>query len=293
MSSYTVTGSQPEKFDHIFKVCILGDAGVGKSNLVLRFADDAYTESYISTIGVDFKIKTLDFGDKTIKLQIWDTPGFGSHRDPLDHRWHQGSRAYMVTFALTDRDSFENVTRYLKSIERFAIPNANIMVVGCQVDLVAKRAISFEEAKAFCNARRLPYIETSAKENTNVEEAFTSLASRCLGWSETQIRDREAIITTARVAAESANERRLALIEEIGTRRAELEREDPLHKKAIKIAKIHELGELRRRLLEVPEGKDFAEVVHSFRTAHSILDKGFFSHRTRDLLNKYDPQGPA
>ena len=154
---------------------LIGDSGVGKSCLLLRFADDTYTESYISTIGVDFKIRTVDLDSKVIKLQIWDTAGQERFRT-ITSSYYRGAHGIIVTFDVTDQESFNNVKQWLSEIDRYANENVNKLLVGNKSDLEDKRVVDKATAQAFADEIGIPYIETSAKNATNVEEAFMTMA---------------------------------------------------------------------------------------------------------------------
>ncbi|TNN38496.1 Ras-related protein Rab-1A [Liparis tanakae] len=130
--------------DYLFKLLLIGDSGVGKSCLLLRFADDTYTESYISTIGVDFKIRTIELDGKTIKLQI---------------------------------ESYNNVKQWLQEIDRYASENVNKLLVGNKCDLTTKKVVDYTTAKEFADSLAIPFLETSAKNATNVEQAFMTMAA--------------------------------------------------------------------------------------------------------------------
>jgi small GTP-binding protein len=164
------------EYDHLFKLLLIGDSGVGKSCLLLRFADDTYTESYISTIGVDFKIRTLELEGKTIKLQIWDTAGQERFRT-ITSSYYRGAHGIIIVYDVTDMESFNNVKSWLSEIDKYAADNVNKLLVGNKCDLVVKKTVDYNTAKDFADSLGIPFLETSAKNATNVEEAFTRMAS--------------------------------------------------------------------------------------------------------------------
>ncbi|KAJ8755944.1 hypothetical protein K2173_024489 [Erythroxylum novogranatense] len=164
------------EYDYLFKLLLIGDSGVGKSCLLLRFADDSYIESYISTIGVDFKIRTVEQDGKTIKLQIWDTAGQERFRT-ITSSYYRGAHGIIIVYDVTDEESFSNVKTWLAEIDKFATDNVNKLLVGNKCDLTSKRVVSYETAKAFADDIGIPFLETSAKSATNVEEAFMTMAS--------------------------------------------------------------------------------------------------------------------
>ena len=164
------------EYDHLFKLLLIGDSGVGKSCLLLRFADDTYTESYISTIGVDFKIRTLNLDGKTIKLQIWDTAGQERFRT-ITSSYYRGAHGIIIVYDVTDTESFNNVKTWLQEIDKYASENVNKLLVGNKSDLVVKKTVDSTMAKEFADSLGIPFLETSAKNSTNVEEAFMRMAS--------------------------------------------------------------------------------------------------------------------
>ncbi|CAD7704037.1 unnamed protein product, partial [Ostreobium quekettii] len=161
--------------DYLFKLLLIGDSGVGKSCLLLRFADDTYTESYISTIGVDFKIRTVELESKVIKLQIWDTAGQERFRT-ITSSYYRGAHGIIVVYDVTDQDSFNNVKTWLNEIDRYASENVNKLLVGNKSDLTAKKVVDYQTAKAFADELGIPFLETSAKNASNVEQAFMTMA---------------------------------------------------------------------------------------------------------------------
>jgi len=184
-TSQSLFGNKKEKwssemnseYDYLFKLLLIGDSGVGKSCLLLRFADNTYTESYISTIGVDFKIRTIELDGKTVKLQIWDTAGQERFRT-ITSSYYRGAHGIIVVYDVTDIDSFNNVKQWLQEIDRYASENVNKLLVGNKSDLVNKKVVEFTAAKEFASSLGIPFLETSAKNATNVEDAFLTMAKQ-------------------------------------------------------------------------------------------------------------------
>jgi len=164
-----------DNYDYLFKLLLIGDSGVGKSCLLLRFADDSYTETYISTIGVDFKIRTVVSDGKTIKLQIWDTAGQERFRT-ITSSYYRGAHGIIIVYDVTDQVSFSNVKQWLQEIERYAQEHVNRLLVGNKCDLTAKKAVDYNTAKEFADSENIPFLEASAKQSTNVEKAFLMMA---------------------------------------------------------------------------------------------------------------------
>jgi len=165
------------EYDYLFKLLLIGDSGVGKSCLLLRFADDTYTESYISTIGVDFKIRTIELDGKTIKLQIWDTAGQERFRT-ITSSYYRGAHGIIVVYDVTDLESYNNVKQWLHEIDRYACENVNKLLVGNKSDLQGKRAVDTKDAAEFADSLGIEFLETSAKNATNVEKAFMMMAAQ-------------------------------------------------------------------------------------------------------------------
>jgi len=163
------------EYDFLFKLLLIGDSGVGKSCLLLRFADDTYTESYISTIGVDFKIRTIELEGKTVKLQIWDTAGQERFRT-ITSSYYRGAHGIIVVYDVTDQETFSNVKQWLQEIDRYACEGVNKLLVGNKSDLTQKKVVEYTVAKEFADQLAIPFLETSAKNATNVEQAFLTMA---------------------------------------------------------------------------------------------------------------------
>mgnify|MGYP004709714105 FL=1 len=164
-------------FDYLFKLLLIGDSGVGKSCLLLRFADNSYNSDYISTIGVDFKIKTLKLdNDKIVKLQIWDTAGQERFRT-ITSSYYRGAHGIIVVYDVTDLESFNNLNNWLQEIDKFGTNGVTKIIVGNKNDLVDKKQVTLEMAKEFAKEKgNLTVLETSALSSENVEQAFITMA---------------------------------------------------------------------------------------------------------------------
>ncbi|CAO1638185.1 unnamed protein product [Parajaminaea phylloscopi] len=162
-------------YDLLLKLLLIGDSGVGKSCLLLRFCDDAWTPSFITTIGIDFKIRTIELDGKRIKLQIWDTAGQERFRT-ITTAYYRGAMGILLVFDTTDERSFQNIRTWHSNIEQHASEGVSRLLVGNKSDWTEKRAVSREEAQALADELGIRYVETSAKNNDQVDEAFFSLA---------------------------------------------------------------------------------------------------------------------
>ena len=163
--------------DYIFKILIIGDSSVGKSNLLLRFSENTFQETFLPTIGVDFKIKTLTIEGKSIKLNIWDTAGQERFKT-ITAAYYKGAHGILIVFDLTDKESFNHVNNWLKEIKTNTGTNLTKVLIGNKSDMEAERKIHEEEARVFAESKGMTYIETSAKTNVNVEEAFVTLTNK-------------------------------------------------------------------------------------------------------------------
>jgi Ras-related protein Rab-1A len=163
-------------YDYLFKVLIIGNSGVGKSCLLLRFAEDMFSDNYISTIGVDFKIRKLDLDGTAVKLQIWDTAGQERFRT-ITKSYYRGSNGVIIVYDITDRESFEQVQHWMCEVDAHASADVCRLLVGNKADLAEKRAVKTEEGAALTRQVGIPFIETSAKGSLNVEGVFGTMAA--------------------------------------------------------------------------------------------------------------------
>ncbi|XP_057170885.1 ras-related protein Rab-13 isoform X2 [Ursus arctos] len=162
-------------YDHLFKLLLIGDSGVGKTCLIIRFAEDSFNNTYISTIGIDFKIRTVDVEGKKIKLQVWDTAGQERFKT-ITTAYYRGAMGIILVYDITDEKSFENIQNWMKSIKENASAGVERLLLGNKCDMEAKRKVQKEQAVKLAREHGIRFFETSAKSSTNVDEAFSSLA---------------------------------------------------------------------------------------------------------------------
>ncbi|CAM8941500.1 unnamed protein product [Rhodiola kirilowii] len=167
---------QEEEYDYLFKIVLIGDSGVGKSNLLSRFTRNEFCLESKSTIGVEFATRTLQVEGRTIKAQIWDTAGQERYR-AITSAYYRGARGALLVYDTTKPTTFENVSRWLKELRDHADANIVIMLIGNKTDLKHLRAIATEDAQSYAEKEGLSLIETSALESTNVEKAFQTILS--------------------------------------------------------------------------------------------------------------------
>ena len=166
------------KYEYSFKVLILGDSSVGKTCILLRFAEDSFSTQHVTTIGVDFRLKIVEIDGKLIKLQLWDTAGQERFRT-ITKAYYKGSHGILLTYDVTNRESFKNVTHWIKQIDSSGVGDLVKVLVGNKCDL-PNREVSEEEGRKLAENYGIPFIETSAKNNINIEQAFNTLTGEML-----------------------------------------------------------------------------------------------------------------
>ncbi|WZZ11045.1 hypothetical protein YC2023_096966 [Brassica napus] len=166
-----------DDYDYLFKVVLIGDSGVGKSNLLSRFTKNEFNLESKSTIGVEFATRTLKVDEKVVKAQIWDTAGQERYR-AITSAYYRGAVGALLVYDTTRRATFENVDRWLKELKNHTDPNIVVMLVGNKSDLRHLLAVPTEDGKSYAEQESLCFMETSALEATNVEEAFAEVLTQ-------------------------------------------------------------------------------------------------------------------
>ena len=171
--------SGDQEYDYLFKLLLIGNSSVGKSSLLFRFCENVWDDNFVPTIGVDFKLKSIEVNGKKVKLQIWDTAGQERFKN-IPSSYQRGGNGVLVVYDITDRESFENLTSWLIEIEKNANKNVYKLLIGNKCDLEDQRKISTQEGKEFAESNGMKFIETSAKDNTKVQEAFELLTTEII-----------------------------------------------------------------------------------------------------------------
>ena len=165
-------------FDYVFKFIVIGSAGVGKTALISRFVENQYFDFYNPTIGVDFKIKTIEVSNKKVKLQIWDTAGTEKFKT-ITNAYYKGSQGVIIVFDTTDKSSFKDADFWMGEAKKYAPENSIRLLVGNKIDMIKERKVSREEALEYAQRNDMIYVEASAKTADNIMDVFKNL-SKCI-----------------------------------------------------------------------------------------------------------------
>ena len=161
-------------YDYIFKLLLIGDSGVGKSSLLLRYTEDKYTSNFSSTIGVDFKVRTIELDGKKVKLQIWDTAGQERFM-AVTTCYFRGAHGIIIVYDCTDQQSFDNVQRWLDKVDAQGCGDVSKLLVGNKCDLRTQQVIDCHVASQFAERLGMRFLEASAENATNVDEVFLTM----------------------------------------------------------------------------------------------------------------------
>lgn len=167
---------QGEDHDMHLKLLMLGDTGVGKTCMLQTYVYDTFSPTFITTIGIDFKIKHQEIAGTKLKLQIWDTAGQERFRT-ITVSYFKGAHGIILMYDVTDRETFDSISHWLAQIKEHADSQVNVVLVGNKCDIADKRQVDSAEGQELADEYKLKFFETSAKDGTNVEDTFTAIAS--------------------------------------------------------------------------------------------------------------------
>ncbi|GAB2299709.1 Ras- protein Rab2BV [Dionaea muscipula] len=162
------------EYDYLFKIVLIGDSGVGKSNILSRFTRNEFCLDSKSTIGVEFATRTLQVEGKVIKAQIWDTAGQERYR-AITSAYYRGAVGALLVYDITKRQTFENCNRWLNELRDHADSNIVIMLAGNKADLSHLRAVTEKDGHVLAENQGVAFLETSALESQNVDKAFQTI----------------------------------------------------------------------------------------------------------------------
>jgi len=166
---------QNQEYDSLFKVLLIGDSSVGKTSICTRFTDNTFTDNFIATLGVDFKIRTLTIDGFRVRLQVWDTAGQERFRT-ITQAFYRGTHGVIVVYDISDRETYDSVARWLDDTQKYAPDSAIKMLVGNKSDLTTERQVSEKEGQDFAKQHNMLFMEASAKDSVNIEEMFYKIA---------------------------------------------------------------------------------------------------------------------
>jgi len=187
---------KPKSNDETIKILMLGESGVGKSSILTRFVDDKFSTNFLTTLGVEYKHKTIMINDKKVMTQVWDTAGQEKFRTitPVYYRKVDG---VVMVYDITDRNSFESINYWMKNLKDNADSNIKVILVGNKFDLADKRAVTKEEGDNLAESYGLKFMEASAKNRHNVNDLFASLSVDILEYRQNTGNSSGANATTA------------------------------------------------------------------------------------------------
>lgn len=163
-----------QDYDYLFKIVLIGDSGVGKSNILSRFTRNEFCLESKSTIGVEFATRTLQVEGKTVKAQIWDTAGQERYR-AITSAYYRGAVGALLVYDITKKQTFDNLQRWLRELRDHADSNIVILMAGNKSDLNHLRAVQEDDGQTLAEREGLSFLETSALEASNIEKAFQTI----------------------------------------------------------------------------------------------------------------------
>ena len=165
---------EEEEYSLIFKIILIGDTSVGKTNILSRYINDTFSETSKSTVGVELATKVEHYNKKKIKIQIWDTAGQERYKS-ITTSYYKGAKGAFIVYDITKKESFKNVDKWIKDLKEFGDEDVTILIIGNKCDLEDEREVSIEEVKKKAELFDIGYCETSALKAKNIDYAFQTL----------------------------------------------------------------------------------------------------------------------
>ncbi len=175
--------SKGKDYDYIFKIVLIGDTCVGKSCILVRFSDDVFNENYVTTIGVDFRFKTMIVKNKIAKIQIWDTAGQERYRS-ITTAYYRGAAAIIICCDSTNKDSFYNLNNWIDEISKYTDKEVDKLILMNKCDLVDDRQIDKSEMAKFEKENGIKIMEVSAKTGSGIDKAFEYIIEKLIDKNE-------------------------------------------------------------------------------------------------------------
>ena len=164
----------------LYKILVIGDTSVGKTCFIMRYADNIFQESHLSTIGMDYKLKNINLENgKLVKLQIWDTAGQEKYHS-ITKTFYKGANGIILIYSVIDKKSLENVKKWMESIKTNVVEDVAIILVGNKKDDEENRVVSYEQGEDMAENYKLQFFECSAKTGENIDDAFDALVKKIL-----------------------------------------------------------------------------------------------------------------
>ncbi|CAD8077816.1 unnamed protein product [Paramecium sonneborni] len=169
--------------EQIVKLLLTGSGAAGKSAFMFKYTENMFTDSYLPTIGVDFKVQHFELNGKAIKAQIWDCAGQERFMT-ITSSYFKGAHGIFIFYDVTDKQSFNDIQKWLDQADKFGQASVPKMLIGNKTDLKDQRQITFEEGKQFADASGMSFLEISVKDGLNVQQAILSMTLEILAEQE-------------------------------------------------------------------------------------------------------------
>ena len=165
---------EDEEYSLIFKMILIGDSGVGKSNILSRYINNSFSETTRSTVGVELSAKVEEINNTKIKIQIWHTAGQERYKS-ITKTYYKGAKGALIVYDITNKESFKNVDKWINDLKESGDDDVSILIVGNKCDLEASREVTTDEVKKKAELYKMAYCETSALKGENIDNAFRTL----------------------------------------------------------------------------------------------------------------------